>query len=128
MQYDLFFLLSEYIYDDIFSNNPNNSAYGSSIYSKVLQNFTDFYLQSGELKKRFTAGLEVEYISKPRNVTLEEFADRMFEEFDVGTAFDNEFPLRFATTYHSIHTILMDTGQRIRDSSDLLGLQTKYLR
>ena len=128
MQYDLFFLLSEHIYDDIFSYNLNNSAYGSSLYNKLLQNFTDFYLKSGELKKRFTTGLELEYNSKPRNVTLEEFADRMYEEFDIGTAFEKEFPLRFATTYKSIHTVLMDTGRRIHYSSDLLGLQTKYMR
>ena len=128
MQYELFFLLGEHIYDDIFSGNANNSAYGSRMYSKLLQNFTDIYLHSGELKKRFTAGLELEYNSKPRNVTIEEFADSVYEEFDIGPAFDKEFPLRFATTYQGIHTILIDTGKRVHDSSDLLGLQTKYMR
>ena len=130
LQYELIFILSEKIYDDIttFKYVRFNASYGSSTYNEVLRNFTYIYLHSGELKKRFTSGLKLEYNSTRRNETLDKFADRKYEEFHIGAAFDEEFPIRFAAVYRGIYNSLMDIGQRIYNSSDHVGMQIQYMR
>ncbi|XP_072051791.1 acid-sensing ion channel 1A-like [Amphiura filiformis] len=120
MQFDLLYELSEYTFMEVAYRV--DASVGSNAYIEISSYMASVY--SGLLKQRFGDGLKQEYYSKTQNASFAQFVDIIFEEYNMEEVFHNVFQ----EVYQNIHEILLPTGRRIYESTDLKSLTTQYLR
>ena len=124
---DLAYLLHEYVYWEIpgfdHVQYSVNASFGSERYHQIKNDFNISFVQSGILKAFFESDL-LQIYDPEENLTLDEFVDTAYREFNIEMGFDMIFQLMYAKQ----HTTLINLALRIREETDSRTLTTTYLR
>ncbi|XP_072051789.1 uncharacterized protein [Amphiura filiformis] len=123
MQYDLFLELATYATKQVQDEKMNGVKFNSTSYIGTLsKTYMEWY--GKQFKLRFGESLKHEYHSKAQNVSFVQFVDNVYEEYNIESVFNNTFQEVSQITYE----MLLTTGRKIIESTDLRSLITQYLR